>query len=59
MQRVIELGRAIRERQNRPLKAPLSRLVVVSADKAFLADIEGGFGEVGFALGACLLGGGF
>ncbi|GBF99525.1 hypothetical protein Rsub_11959 [Raphidocelis subcapitata] len=41
MQRVIELGRAIRERQNRPLKAPLARLVVVSADRAFLADIEG------------------
>ena len=41
MQRVIELGRVIRERQNRPLKAPLARLVVVAADREFLADIEG------------------
>ncbi|KAI8462538.1 MAG: hypothetical protein J3K34DRAFT_182080 [Monoraphidium minutum] len=45
MQRVIELGRVIRERQNRPLKAPLARLVVVHADPEFLADIEGDLRE--------------
>lgn len=41
MQKVIELGRVIRERQNRPLKAPLARLVVVASDAEFLADVEG------------------
>jgi len=41
MQRVIELGRVIRDRQARPLKTPLASVVVVHTDKDFLADIEG------------------
>ncbi|KAG2485316.1 hypothetical protein HYH03_015989 [Edaphochlamys debaryana] len=41
MQRVIELGRTIRERRNRPLKSPLTRLIVVHDDAAFLDDIKG------------------
>jgi hypothetical protein len=43
MQTVIELGRTIRERRNKPLKMPLTELVVVHTDKDFLADIEGGW----------------
>jgi isoleucyl-tRNA synthetase len=61
MQRVIELGRVIRERQNKPLKTPLARLVVVAADPEFLADIEGegvggGLGVGGIRGGACVRG---
>lgn len=41
-QRVIELGRTIRERRNKPLKSPLTKLVVVHSDTDFLADIQGG-----------------
>ncbi|PNW71377.1 hypothetical protein CHLRE_16g651750v5 [Chlamydomonas reinhardtii] len=41
MQRVIELGRTIRERRNKPLKSPLTKLVVVHSDADFLADIQG------------------
>jgi isoleucyl-tRNA synthetase len=42
MQAVIEAGRAIREKNNRPLKQPLRRVVVVHPDPDFLADITGG-----------------
>ncbi len=38
---MIELGRTIRERRNRPLKNPLTRLVVVHSDAAFLDDMSG------------------
>ena len=41
MQRVVELARTIRERRNKPLKFPLSGLVVVHTDQAFLDDIQG------------------
>ena len=41
MQTVIELGRTIRERKSKPLKTPLTELVVVHTDAAFLADIQG------------------
>ncbi|GIL48146.1 hypothetical protein Vafri_4840 [Volvox africanus] len=41
MQRVIELGRTIRERRNKPLKSPLTKLVVVHSDMDFLDDIQG------------------
>lgn len=41
MQAVIELGRVVRDRQNRPLRTPLKRLTVAHADAAFLADLNG------------------
>jgi isoleucyl-tRNA synthetase len=41
MSRVIELGRQVRDKAARPLKAPLARVVVVHPDAAFLADICG------------------
>jgi isoleucyl-tRNA synthetase len=41
MQRVIELGRTIRERHCRPLKQPLASLVVVHTDTVFLGDVQG------------------
>lgn len=41
MQAVIELGRVVRDRQNRPLRTPLKRLTVAHPDAAFLADLEG------------------
>jgi hypothetical protein len=41
MQRVIELGRTIRERAGRPLKTPLLGVTVVHTDPEFLADIQG------------------
>lgn len=41
MQAVIEAGRVIREKHNRPLKQPLRRVVVVHPDPDFLADITG------------------
>lgn len=41
MQAVIEAGRTIRERHNRPLKQPLSKVTVVHSDREFLEDITG------------------
>ena len=41
MQAVIELGRVVRERQNRPLRTPLKRLTVAHSDAAFIADLAG------------------
>ena len=41
MQTVIELGRTLRERQNRPLRTPLRCLTVAHADPAFLSDLSG------------------
>eukprot|EP00898_Chlorokybus_atmophyticus_P002811 jgi/Chlat1/3530/Chrsp23S03703 len=41
MQTVLELGRTIRERHNRPLKTPLKEMVIVHPDQDFLADIAG------------------
>ena len=41
MNTVIELARSIREKHNKPVKTPLRRLTVVSADADFLADISG------------------
>ena len=41
-QRVIELGRTIRDRRKKPLKLPLKELIVVHSDRNFLDDIEGG-----------------
>lgn len=40
MQRVIELGRAIREKHTISLKTPLKTLVVLHHDKQYLADVE-------------------
>jgi isoleucyl-tRNA synthetase len=41
MQAVIEAGRTIRERHNRPLKQPLRKVTVVHSDREFLEDITG------------------
>ncbi len=41
MQRVIELGRTIRERHNKPTRLPLKQVVVVHPDTSFLADVAG------------------
>lgn len=41
MQAVIEAGRAIREKHNKPLKQPLRRVTVVHPDPDFLADVAG------------------
>ncbi|KAH7654804.1 isoleucyl-tRNA synthetase protein [Dioscorea alata] len=41
MMTVIDLARAIRERHNKPLKAPLKEMVVVHPDADFLEDITG------------------
>jgi isoleucyl-tRNA synthetase len=38
---VIETGRVIRERNNKPLKTPLRRLVVAHDDQDFLSDLQG------------------
>jgi len=51
MQAVIEAGRTIRERHNRPLKQPLRKVTVVHSDKEFLEDITGRGGGVGGWLG--------
>mmetsp|Transcript_16202 Transcript_16202/g.26515 ORF Transcript_16202/g.26515 Transcript_16202/m.26515 type:complete len:1168 (-) Transcript_16202:238-3741(-) len=40
MQKVIELGRVIRDRKNLPLKQPLREVVVVNKDEQFLADVR-------------------
>lgn len=40
MRSIIEMGRVIRERQNKPLKLPLSRAVVVHNDGAFLDSLS-------------------
>lgn len=45
MQRVIELGRTIREKRKKGIRLPLQRLVVVHDDKDFLADIQGALRE--------------
>ncbi|XP_057959280.1 isoleucine--tRNA ligase, cytoplasmic [Malania oleifera] len=41
MMTIIDLARNIRERHNKPLKAPLREMVVVHSDKEFLDDIAG------------------
>ncbi|XP_026416565.1 isoleucine--tRNA ligase, cytoplasmic-like [Papaver somniferum] len=41
MMTVIDLGRNVRERHNKPLKAPLREMVVVHPDPDFLEDIAG------------------
>ena len=41
MQTVIETGRQIRERNNKPLKTPLKRMIVAHDDLDFLADLQG------------------
>nr|CAD1839759.1 unnamed protein product [Ananas comosus var. bracteatus] len=41
MMTVIDLARNIRERHNKPLKAPLKEMVVVHPDNGFLEDIAG------------------
>lgn len=41
MMTVIDLARNIRERHNKPLKAPLKEMVVVHPDAGFLEDITG------------------
>jgi len=40
MQKVIELGRIIRDRKTIPLKTPLSEIVIVSADEEYRSDIK-------------------
>ena len=40
MQSVIDMGRIIRERCNKPLKLPLARAIVVHHDEVFLHDLE-------------------
>lgn len=45
MQRVIELGRTIRERHNRSVKMPVREVVVVHPDQAFLDDLTGETGR--------------
>lgn len=40
MQSIIELGRVIREKQNKPLKLPLSRALVVHSDAKFLDSLS-------------------
>eukprot|EP00879_Flechtneria_rotunda_P010867 GHRR01011357.1.p1 GENE.GHRR01011357.1~~GHRR01011357.1.p1 ORF type:complete len:1070 (+),score=427.67 GHRR01011357.1:521-3730(+) len=45
MQAVIEAGRAIREKNNKPLKQPLRKVTVVHPDPDFLADITGELSE--------------
>lgn len=39
MQKVIELGRVIRDRKTLPLKYPLARIVVISTDRDILEDV--------------------
>ena len=41
MQSVIEVGRQIRERHNKPLKTPLKRMIVSCEDGEFLQDLQG------------------
>ncbi|OMP04628.1 Aminoacyl-tRNA synthetase, class Ia [Corchorus olitorius] len=45
MMKIIDLGRNIRERHNKPLKAPLRGMVVVHPDEEFLDDIAGKLSE--------------
>lgn len=40
MQRVIELGRVIRDRKTLPLKYPLAKVVVISRDQDVISDVE-------------------
>jgi isoleucyl-tRNA synthetase len=40
MQKVIELGRAIRDRKTIPLKTPLSEIVIISPDQEYRSDVE-------------------
>lgn len=40
MQRVIELGRVIRDRRTLPLKYPLAKVVVISSDELVCGDVE-------------------
>lgn len=55
MQRIIDLGRTIRERKNKPVKLPLRRLVVVHDDAEFLADMGGELKVGGFGGGLGLM----
>lgn len=58
MQRVIDLGRAIRERHNKPIRTPLKRVVVVHEDLSFLKDVSGTYGGNAVVFGghhACVL----
>ncbi|GFH13065.1 uncharacterized protein HaLaN_08870, partial [Haematococcus lacustris] len=41
LQSVVELGRKLRDRNTKPVKLPLSKLVVVHPDAQFLADVQG------------------
>jgi Isoleucyl-tRNA synthetase len=41
MQAVIETGRQIRERNNKPLKTPLRRMIVAHDSRDFLTDLQG------------------
>lgn len=45
MMTIIDLGRNIRERHNKPLKTPLKEMVVVHPDADFLDDIDKKLGE--------------
>ncbi|KAL3828683.1 hypothetical protein ACJIZ3_017485 [Penstemon smallii] len=45
MMTIIDLGRNIRERHNKPLKAPLKEMVIVHPDADFLKDIADKLGE--------------
>lgn len=45
MQKVIELGRVIRERKSKPLKQPLRQLTIVHPDTAVLHSLKGELSE--------------
>ena len=40
MQSIIEMGRVIRERRNKPIKLPLSRALIVHSDERFLNSLS-------------------
>ena len=45
MQKVIELGRVIRDRKSKPLKQPLRQLTIVHPDAAVLQSLQGELSE--------------
>ena len=45
MQKVIELGRVIRDRKSKPLKQPLRQLTIVHHDEAVLSSLQGELSE--------------
>ena len=45
MQKVIELGRVIRDRKSKPLKQPLRQLTIVHPDTAVLQSLQGELSE--------------